>query len=133
MKALRLFIFTSVLLSQFSCSTEPEDNYVSYKINVDNITQPDTISTNDTLRIKFYGFIGPDGCHRFSHFEEHEKTNELEITVWGSKPNFETVCPTILVYLDGKEYKTVLNHGGLYHVKINQPDNNILLDSVYVQ
>jgi hypothetical protein len=133
MKTLRLFIFASVLILFYACSTEPENDYTNFKIMVDSLSHPDTISVTDTLKIKFYGFVGPDGCHKFSRFEEHKKTNELELTVWGSKPNFQTVCPTVLVYLDGEEYKTIFNQAGLYRIKINQPDNSILLDSVYVQ
>jgi hypothetical protein len=133
MKALWLFIVGSVLLLQYSCSTEPENNYIYFKITVDSLSHPDTIFVRDTLKTKFYGFVGPDGCHKFSHFEEHKKTNELQITVWGSKPNFETACPTVLVYLDGEEYKTVLNQIGIYQIKINQPDNSFLIDSIYVQ
>jgi hypothetical protein len=133
MKALWLFIFGSVLLLQYSCSTEPENDYTYFKIMVDSISHPGTISVNDTLKIKFYGFVGPNGCHKFSRFEEHKNNNELDLMVWGSKLNFQTACPEVLVYLDGKEYKTVFNQAGLYHIKINQPDSSILLDSVYVQ
>jgi len=133
MKTLMLVIISSILLFLYSCLTEPEDKYIAYKIQVDSITHLDTISIIDTLIIKFYGFIGSDGCHRFSHFEEHEITNELELTVWGSKPNFETVCPTVLVYLDGNEYKTVINQIGIFQIRINQPDGRFLIDSVYVQ
>jgi len=133
MKSLWSLIFGSVLLLQYSCSTESENEYTYFKIMVDSISHADTISVSDTLKIKFYGFVGPDGCHEFSRFEVHKKTNELELTVWGSKPNFQTACPEILVYLDGEEYKTVINQIGNYQIKINQPDNRILLDSVYVQ
>jgi hypothetical protein len=133
MKALRLFIFASVLLLIYACSTEPENDYTYFKIMVDSLCHQDTISVNDTLKIKFYGFVGPDGCHEFSHFEEHKISYNLELTVWGSKPNFQTLCPEVLVYLNGEEYKTVLNQIGNYLIKINQPDNSFLLDSVYVQ
>jgi len=132
MKTLWIFTICSVLLFQYSCSTEPENDYTYFKIMVDSTSHADTISVNDILKIKFYGFVGPDGCHEFSRFEVHKKTNELELTVWGSKPNFQTVCPEVLVYLDGEEYKTVLNQIGIYHIKINQPDNSVFLDSVYV-
>ena len=133
MKAFKLLIIAFILLSQYSCSTEPENDCTYIKIMVDSLSHADTISVNDTLRIKFYGFVGPDGCHKFSHFEEQIISNELELTVWGSKPDFQTACPEVLVYLDVEEYKTVFNQAGLYHIKINQPDNSILLDSVYVQ
>ena len=133
MKVLWLLIFGSFILIQYSCSTEPENDYTYFKIMVDSLSNADTISVNDTLRIKFYGFVGPDGCHKFLHFEEQKISNQIELTVWGSKPNFQTACPEVLVYLNGEEYKTVLNQARLYLIKINQPDNNILLDSVYVQ
>jgi len=133
MKILWLFIFGSVLLLQYSCSTEPENDYTYFKIMVDSISHSGIISVDDTLKIKFYGFVGPNGCHKFSRFEEQKNNNVLELTVWGSKPNFQTACPEVLVYLDGKEYKTVLSQIGIYHIKINQPDNSFLLDSVYVQ
>ena len=133
MKAFNLFIIAFILLSQYSCSTEPENDYVDFKIMVDNIAHPDTVSITDTLKIKFYGTVGPDGCHSFSHFEEHKKTNELEITVWGSRPNFETACTDVMVFLDGKEYKTLPNKRGLFQIKVVQPDNSFFIDSVYVQ
>ncbi|MGB5529519.1 MAG: hypothetical protein WBQ32_06075 [Ignavibacteriaceae bacterium] len=132
MKTLRLFIFANVLLLIYACSTEPEYDYTYFKIMVDSLSHPDTISVNDTLKIKFYGFVGPDGCHEFSRFEEHKISYDLELTVWGSEPSFQTQCPEVLVYLNGEEYRTVLNQTGNYLIKINQPDNSFLLDSVYV-
>lgn len=133
MKMFWSFMFVVFLQLQYSCSTEPENKYTYFKIMVDSLSHRDTISVNDTLKIKFYGIVGPDGCHKFSHFEAHKKTNEVELTVWGSKPDYPTACPEILVYLDGEEYNTVFSQAGLYYIKINQPDNSILLDSVYVQ
>ena len=133
MKTLMVVIISSVLLFQYSCSTEPENDYTYFKIMVDSISHPNTISVSDTLKIKFYGFVGPDGCHKFSRFEEQKISNVLELTVWGSKPNFQTACPEVLVYLNSEEYKTVLNQIGNYLIKINQSDNTFLLDSVYVQ
>ncbi len=133
MKSIKLLIFSSLLLFQFSCSTEPENDYITYKIHVDNIEHPDTISVNDTLAIKFYGFVGSNGCHGFSHFEEHKGPQELEITVWGAKPDFEKVCPAVLVYLEGKEYNTLLSKRGLLQIKVVQPDNSFLVDTIYVE
>ncbi len=132
MKVLRLFIFASVLLLLYACTTEPENDYVAYKIKVDSITHPDTVSITDTLIIKFYGTVGPDGCHSFSHFEEHKKTNELELTVWGTK-RIRGLCTDVMVFLDGKEYKTLPNKRGLFQIKVIQPDNSFFIDSVYVQ
>jgi len=133
MKSIKLLIFSFLLLFQFSCATEPEYNYVTYKINVDKIVHPDTVSINDTLVIEFYGFVGPDGCHRFSHFEKHETQNQMDFTVWGSKPDFETACPAVMVYMNGTEYKTLVNQTGLHQIKVHQPDNSVLIDSIFVE
>ncbi len=133
MKVLICLLIIFVVLLQYSCTTEPENDYINFKIKVDKLTLPDTVSVNDSLSIIFDGFVGSDGCHRFTHFEVNEKVNELEITVWGSRPNFDTVCPTVMVDLDGKEYKTLLQHKGIHRIVIHQPDNSLLIDSVFVQ
>lgn len=133
MKIFTSLIFIIIIFFQYSCSTEPDDNYVPYKIRVDSITHPDTISVDDTLAIKFFGFVGPNGCHRFSHFEKHSTQNEFEFTVWGSRPDFETVCPAVMVWMNGTEYKTVIKQTGIYQIKIKQPDNTALIDTIFVQ
>lgn len=133
MKVLICLLIIFVVLLQYSCTTKPENDYINFKIKVDKLTLPDTVSVNDSLSIIFDGFVGSDGCHRFTHFEVNEKVNELEITVWGSRPNFDTVCPTVMVDLDGKEYKTLLQHKGIHRIVIHQPDNSLLIDSVFVQ
>lgn len=133
MKPSLLLILIPILILQYSCNTDPEYNYVQYKIKVDQITHPDTISVSDTLILKFDGTVGGDGCHSFSHFEVHKKTNEVKLTLWGRKPGYPTVCPQVIVLLDGKEYKTVVNSPGFFLVKVIQPDNSLLVDSVYVK
>jgi hypothetical protein len=133
MKLLKCLLVIFVVLLIYSCSTEPENDYIVFKIKVDKLTFPDTVSVNDSLTILFDGFVGSDGCHRFTHFEEIEKVNELQITVWGSKPNFDIVCPAVIVNLDGKEYNTLFKQIGIHKIVIHQPDNSLLIDSVFVQ
>ena len=133
MKTLELFYLLVILLIHFSCSTEPEENYIPYKIKIDKIEHPDTVYVNDTLIIKFYGFVGPDGCHRFSHFEKKNSQSLLEFTVWGEKPDYETVCSAVMVWMDGTEYKTRITQTGLYQIKIHQPDNSFMIDSVFIE
>ena len=125
-------LFSSLFLLSF-CTTEPNEDYISYKIKIDKVTIPDTVSVTDTLSIIFDGTVGGDGCHHFKNFEVLKNLNEINITVWGEKPNFETVCPAVMVYLEGKEYKMVISKSGLYKVIIHQPDNTVFIDSVYVK
>lgn len=116
-----------------SCSTDPEESkYITYKIKVDKISHPDTLNINDTLSIKFWGIVGFDGCHDFKNFEANIQNNEINITVWGTKPNYDTACPAVIVYLEGKEYKTLLQQTGNYKIIINQPDNSTLESSLIV-
>ena len=126
-----LVIFVFLLL--YSCSTEPENDCIDFMIKVDKLTHSDTVSVNDSLTILFDGFVGSDGCHRFTHFEVIKKVNEIQIAVWGSKPNFDTVCPAVIVNLNGKEYKTLFKQIGIHKIVIHQPDNSLLIDSVFVE
>ncbi len=132
MKLLKYFFVFILLFSLNFCSTEPEQDYVSFKIKVDKLILPDTISVNDTLVIKFYGTVGPDGCHKFKRFEVTEKQGEIHFTAWGTRPNFDTACPAVMVYLEGKEYKTKLTEPGSYKIFVHQPDNSVLIDSITV-
>ena len=133
MKIELLLTFLTISLVINSCITDPESDYQKFKIKIDKITFSDTVSVNDTLSIKFDGFIGPNGCYNFQNFETHKKSNDIHITVWGKKPNYDAMCTQALVYLRGKEFRTVLNKRGLYKIIIYQPDNLIMLDSIRVE
>jgi len=130
---MKTFIFISLMAILLSCDESPQYNYIDYKIKVDQMVLPDSIAAGDTLIVQFYGTVGPDGCHCFTHFEEHKTVDVVAITVWGTKPDFDTACSEFAVNLNGEEYKTVLNDPGLYLLKVIQPDNSILVDSVYVE
>ena len=133
MKNLLIIIILSISFSLLNCSTEPEGEYQEYQIKVDKVTLSDTISVHDTLSLKFDGFVGPNGCHRFKYFAVVNKSNEITIAVLGEKPTFSSICTDQVIYLDGKEYKLKLAASGNYKIKINQPDNTSLIDSVYVK
>ena len=133
MKINLVTIILACSLLFISCSTEPENDYEKFKIKIDKITIPDTISTNDTLSIKFDGFIGPNGCYRFKNFEVINRPNQIHFTVWGEKPNYESICTDALVFLNEKEYKLKLTTSGTYNFFIHQPDKTILIDSIYVK
>ena len=128
------FLFLPMVISiLYSCSTEPEYNYIEYKIKVDSLVYPNAIVFGDTLLLKFYGFVGPDGCHTISRFEEIKKPEEVEIQVWGKKPDFSTVCSAVIVEMRGTPHKVVPEQQGLFLIKVKQPDDSYLIDSVLVQ
>lgn len=130
------FIIVSIVLFVNSCSVEPAEENNDYKdfiIRIDKITASDTISVTDSLTIKFDGVVGTNGCNKFKYFEVVNKLKEIHITVWGTRPNYDTVCPTVMVYLNGKEYKTKFEKTGLNKIVVHQPDNSTSIDSVFVQ
>lgn len=134
MKKLTLIVFSFLIILN-SCTTEPDEEnskYTLYKIKVNEISLADTISVGDSLSVKFWGLVGTDGCHKFEEFETKLIGNDLHITLWGTKPNFETACPAVMVYLDGKEFKTTFNQSGNYKIIIHQPDNSLLIESLVV-
>lgn len=91
------------------------------------------ISVNDTLKVKFYGLIGSNGCYKFKEFESEVISNEIHLTAWGTKPNFDTSCPAVMIYLNGEEFNTVLNTASQYKIIIHLLGNSILQDSLFVE
>lgn len=117
----------------FSCSTEPEKEYIYYLVNVDSIKHPQSVSLNDTITFKLYGTVGSDGCHSFSHFESLTGPFEVDLKVWGKVSSLGSACPAVMVYLEGKEYKVAAKERGIYSIKIHQPDGSVLKDSVIIR
>lgn len=109
------------------------DDYVDFKIKVDSVAVPDTVAVNDSLIVKFYGMVGTNGCSRFKYFEVFQNLNGINFTLWGTRPNYNTVCPAVIIYLNGKKYKTVLKHSGEYKIIVHQPDGSLYPDSVYMK
>ena len=50
MKELKYLLVIFVALIHYSCSTEPENDYIDFKIKVDKLTYPDTVYVNDSLQ-----------------------------------------------------------------------------------
>jgi hypothetical protein len=121
-----------LLMTIIGCRTEPNENGVMHFIvKVDSLAHATAFAINDTIKIKLYGTVGPDGCHAFSHFEDTTQPLQLDLTVWGASSS-STACPMVMVYLDGKEYKTLASQSGLYRINIHQPVGNVLRDSLIV-
>ncbi|MCU7497451.1 MAG: hypothetical protein HF314_17770 [Ignavibacteria bacterium] len=128
------FILAAVPVAVFfSCSTEPDKQDTYYLIKVDSLTHPASVSLNDTIKFRFYGVVGTDGCHSFSHFEALDKSSGLDLWLWGKVPSYADACPAVMVYLNGKEYKHKAKERGIFRLSINQPDGSVLKDSVAVQ
>lgn len=126
-----LFCIAVVLLF-LCCDSGIEGGFTQFVVRVDSVAHAPFAASNDTLTLLFFGTIGSDGCCSFSHFETTTQPLQLDITVWGQHRN-AGVCPAVMVYLDGKEYRFVAGHMGWFVINVHQPDNSVLRDSILIK
>jgi len=127
---------SAVLLSLFFglkfCDTvEPQYSSFNYKVHVDSIQVASQINLGDTLVVRFFGTIASDGCSSFSHFEALIGTQGIDLTVWAKRQE-AAACPSVMVYLDGREFKWVVNSPGPLPITIHQPDGSTFQRTVLV-
>lgn len=116
-----------------SCNTtEPEQDVVQYKVKVDSIQAPNSVNLGDTVVVRFFGTIARDGCSSFSRFEDLLGNLTVDLTVWAQRKK-AFACPTVMVYLDGKEYKFIGTKMGQLTITIHQPDGSTFQHFVQVQ
>jgi hypothetical protein len=128
-------IFPGVLLlllslSLFNC--KKKDTETQFVIKVDSIRVADTVAVGTSLRIEFFGTIGPNGCYSFSHDETDFVQTTVLIKLWG-KNSGSGDCPDVIVKLDGMYMDVNFNSAGTYTIQIVQPDNSKLTKDVVVE
>ncbi len=111
-------------------SCENDDNTVinveTFLIEVDNFIISDVTETTVPIAIDFYGIVGTDGCHRFSHFETSFEGNDIFIKCFGMRRiDPDIVCTDNIVELNGERLFITLNQAGQYFVKVFQPDASV--------
>lgn len=134
MRIILLITLFVVLLGTFIISCKKSDNpEISYYIiNIDSIVTPDTISFDQSLQIKFYGVIGPNGCYEFYRFEPNYDSNKLTIIPWGLNTNQE-ICTENLPMLYGTELLfNGLNYGES-EIIVMKPDSTKIRQLVFVK
>ena len=124
-------VLLSIILL-FGCSTEPDKQPIQFIVKVDSMSHQSFGATGDTIAIHLFGTIGPDGCYSFCRFEDIKKPLQLDLTVWGQRTQ-NSVCPDVMVYLNGKQYNVVLTQQGWYFINIHQPNGSIFRDSLIVK
>ncbi|MEX1274906.1 MAG: hypothetical protein WEE20_03180 [Bacteroidota bacterium] len=129
-------LFTILLISVFAggCSTTqgPSTDPVMFQIKVDSLSHAPTVTLGDTADIKFFGVVGTDGCHSFSHFLVIRQPAAVNFVVWG-KRSLADACPAVMVYLEGNTYRYVPSQRGMLLIAVHQPDGSLLKDSLVVE
>jgi hypothetical protein len=108
-----------------------------FLIKIDSMVFQDTIRLDDTLSVKFYGYIGPNSCYSFNHFEQLPRDNgdlpnSMKFKVWG-KHEDNGNCYDALMYLDGAEISITGFLKGNFNIFVVQPDGTIMNGVVFVE
>ena len=126
-----LLFFISAIFQYCSKSTEP-GSVEFFKIKVDSVESPNSISLGDTVNLRIWGFVGSNGCYSFSNFESSQSNLNLDLTVWG-KYTPADACATVIVEMRGSKYSFVPTMPGKFEMAIHQPDGSVLKDTIVVQ
>ncbi len=132
---MKYFMFFTLLsiASIVSCTTDSENKETTqFVVKVDSISKTPFAALGDIITIKLYGTIGTDGCSSFLQLDEIKQPLRIDLTVRGQRIS-SGACPTVMVYLDGKETKTVATQMGWYVINIHQPDDSVLRDSIIIK
>lgn len=116
------------------CKKDNGPKIEEFVIQIDSMVHPDTINFGDTLSIKFYGVVGPDGCYSFDELvaEYFSDVNELAVESWGIH-TFLDNCTQAIVYMNGKELLvTDIPAGDLTLVAV-QPNGPNINQNVYIK
>lgn len=129
---LSVIFLISISIGGCSQSEGPSIDPVMFQIKIDSLAHPATIVLGDTADIRFFGTVGPDGCHSFSHFLVIRQPTAVNFVVWG-KRSLANACPAVMVYLDGNTYRYVPSQRGILQIAVHQPDGSTLKDSLLVE
>ena len=106
--------------------------YTEFVMQIDSIQMPATLKLGQSLRIKFYGTIGPDGCYVFSRFAPQAQGKNITVTVYG-KHEEKSLCPQVVSRLEGGLLQVNLLDTGRFVVHVSNPKPPDIFDTVRVR
>jgi hypothetical protein len=101
-------------------------------VKVDSIHAPDSVASNTSFDIEFFGTIGFNGCVIFKSFNKTYKNKDIIIETWAGWNDFAGTCPTVLVSLDGKKLRMSIPVPGIYRLVIKEPGSTSIIKQVMV-
>jgi len=121
-----------LMFSWSGCDSNKGPDTEEFIIQIDSIVHADTITVGETLSIKFYGIVGPNGCYAFDRLMPEYTDGELATTALGIQ-TFQDLCPDQEVYMNGSELVVSDIPAGTLIVKALQPDGSAITQQVFVQ
>lgn len=157
------FVYLTVLvgLAIHGCDfypLKPDPKYRYFEVKVDSVAYASKVSsftfqgseirhfrpvpttsplaTTDTMRVLFYGGIGPNGCYDFSHFDTTSVDSGYRVGVWGIEDTSPgVVCTMELVELRG--WPPLVFYPplrvGTWVFRVSQPDGSVLRKEIVVE
>lgn len=122
------------MISIYGCDKELilDDTFDYYMVEVDSISFQETIFAGQEFNVMFFGTIGNNGCHSFSHFTVKQNDQGIEIEVWGKILKDADICTQNIVSLDNSLKKLTIENTGDYTLKIKQPNGSYLEHQITV-
>lgn len=128
---MEILLFTALFLLMLVRCDEP--GYTRFVIKIDSLAHPDTVMVSQQVDFEFYGVVGRDGCHRFDTIQMEPLSDSLvRFTAWGERPGYQTVCPAVMVYLEGETYAISFATPGWQRIQVHQPGGSLFRDSLLV-
>ena len=126
-----------VLTAVFFFGSCKQDNlnppkYTEFVMQIDSIQMPATLKLGQSLKIKFYGTIGNNGCYSFSRFAPKAEGNTITVTAYG-KLEEKDVCAEVISRLEGGLLEVNLLDTGRYVVHVSNPNPPDIFDTVTVR
>lgn len=131
------FSFSALAALAFSCTNDAtiDEGKLANKflIDVDNVTAPEKIVANTAFDLLLNGYVGPDGCHHFSHFNIEKSNKVITVEVWGEVPTGPVNCTQALVYLNNQKLNLKLEEKGTYQLKFKRKDGTFFEKQIVVE
>jgi len=101
---------------------------------VDSLDVPPRISPTDTLTVRMYGMVGPNGCHSFERFDSERSGDRVRVTpVVARVTGEEVACTMAVVPLDRTYAVAPPFEPGTFTVVVPQPDRTDVTATVDVR
>lgn len=117
-----------VLLATTGCDPFEAEEFV---VQVDSITGPASVSSTETLTVRFWGRLGPDLCSRLDRVDRDRTPDALELRFHGER-SMDGGCPQMPAILDHQE-EIAPPFGDPFTVRVSQPDGALLEKVVRVR
>ncbi len=104
-----------------------------YLIRVDSIHAPDSVISEKSFDVFFFGIVGLNTCQHFKTFNIGYYNNDVNIEAWGTDLSNGGTCGDAIVYLNGQKLTLNLYPSGNYKILISEPNGAKLVKQIIVK